>query len=91
MDWQRQLVERWPEQLLRGLIHSDGCRFQNTGRGNWSCPRYAFTNHSADIRSIFGEACDLLGLHWTAAGDRKICVSRKADVATLDTFIGPKK
>ena len=90
-DWQRQLVERWPEQLLRGLIHSDGCRFQNTGRRNWSCPRYAFTNHSADIRSIFCEACDLLRLHWTAAGDRKIYVSRKADVATLDTFIGPKK
>ncbi|PZS14554.1 MAG: hypothetical protein DLM64_01470, partial [Solirubrobacterales bacterium] len=35
-----KLVERWPEQLVRGLIESDGCRFQNTGRGNWSWPRY---------------------------------------------------
>jgi hypothetical protein len=24
--WQRQLAERWPEAILRGLIHSDGCR-----------------------------------------------------------------
>lgn len=33
-DWQRVLVDRWPEHLLRGLIHSDGHRFINTGRGN---------------------------------------------------------
>jgi len=26
--WQRCLVARWPALLLRGLIHSDGCRFQ---------------------------------------------------------------
>jgi hypothetical protein len=88
--WQLDLVDRWPEQLLRGLIHSDGCRFQNTGRGNWSCPRYAFDNKSADIRSIFCRACDLLDLRWTAAGERTIYVSRKADVAKLDEFIGPK-
>jgi hypothetical protein len=37
-EWQRQLADRWADQPLRGLIHSDGCRFQNTG-GNWSWPR----------------------------------------------------
>jgi len=37
--WQEKLVDRWPDQLLRGLINSDGCRFQNTGT-NWSWPRY---------------------------------------------------
>ena len=90
-DWQQVLVDRWPENLLRGLIHSDGCRFQNTGRGNWSCPRYAFTNHSLDIRGIFCRACEQLGLHWTASGDYVIYISRKADVARLDEFIGPKR
>lgn len=30
--WQQQLAERWPGQILRGLIHSDGCRFTNTPR-----------------------------------------------------------
>jgi hypothetical protein len=88
--WQRQLVVRWPALLLRGLIHSDGCRFQNTGRGGWSHPRYAFDNLSDGIRSIFSDTCDLMGLHWTASGGKTIYVSRKADVATLDRFVGPK-
>lgn len=89
--WQQALVDRWPDQLIRGLIHSDGCRFINTGRGNWRCPRYTFSQASADIRRIFCDACEQLGLHWTRAGERTIYVSRKADVAILDGFIGPKR
>ena len=88
--WQSLLVDRWPEQLLRGLIHSDGCRFQNTGR-NWSWPRYGFMQVSDDIRRIFCDACDLIGVRWTASGKHTIYVSRKADVAKLDEFIGPKR
>jgi len=88
-DWQLQLVGRWPKQLLRGLIHSDGCRFQNTGT-NWSWPRYSFSQVSDDIRTIFCETCDRLGLRWTRAKNT-IYVSRKADVAILDEFIGPKR
>jgi len=87
-DWQEGLVRRWPQLLLRGLIHSDGCRFINTGRA-WRHPRYAFTNLSLDIRLIFTDTCDLLGLRWTTAGP-KVYVSRKADVARMDGFIGPK-
>jgi hypothetical protein len=89
-EWQRSLVARWPALLLRGLIHSDGCRSQNTGRG-WSHPRYSFANHSDGIKRIFCEACDLMGLHWTASGEKTIYVSRKADVAILDCFVGPKR
>ena len=88
--WQVELVDKYPDQLLRGLIHSDGCRFQNTGRGGWSWPRYAFSNKSDDIRGIFCYGCDLVGVHWTKSGARTIYVSRKADVAKLDEFIGPK-
>jgi Homeodomain-like domain len=88
-DWQTTLVDRWPEQLLRGLIHSDGCRFQNTGT-NWSWPRYSFSQVSDDIRTMFCDACDRLGLRWTRARTT-IYVSRKADVAILDEFIGPKR
>ena len=89
-EWQRRAVERSPALLLRGLIHSDGCRFQNTGRG-WSHPRYSFANLSEGIREIFCEACELMGLHWTASGEKTIYVSRKADVAVLDRFVGPKR
>jgi Homeodomain-like domain len=88
-NWQRGLVARWPALMLRGLIHSDGCRFQNTGRG-WSHPRYSFANCCVGIRAIFCDTCDLMGLHWTASGEKTIYVSRKADVATLDRFVGPK-
>jgi hypothetical protein len=96
--WQQELAERWPEALLRGLIQSDGCRITNT-RGkadNWSAPRYAFANVSTDVTSIFCTACEKLGLRWTASfpTDQKravnIYVSRKADVARMDEFIGPK-
>jgi hypothetical protein len=89
-EWQEVLVRKTPHLLLRGLIHSDGCRFMNTGRGGWCHPRYAFTNLSPDIRRIFTHACDLLGLHWTIAAERTVYVSRKADVAKMDTFVGPK-
>jgi hypothetical protein len=89
--WQEELAKRWPDELLRGLIHSDGCRFMNTGRGNWVCPRYSFVQTSDDIRAIFCNACDLLGVHWTKSGERTIYVSCKADVAKLDEFIGPKR
>jgi hypothetical protein len=96
-DWQQVLAQRWPEQLLKGLIQSDGCRVVNTGRGGWRQPRYAFSNVSTDITSIFCSACDCLGLRWTASfpSNEKaavsIYVSRKVDVARLDEFIGPKR
>jgi hypothetical protein len=87
-EWQEKLVRATPHLLLRGLIHSDGCRFMNTGRA-WRHPRYAFSNLSADIRLIFTKACDQIGLHWTTSG-RVVYVSRKADVEKMDLFIGPK-
>jgi hypothetical protein len=96
-DWQQRLANRWPEQLVKGMIQSDGCRFVNTGRGGWRHPRYVFTNVSTDITSIFCSACDCLGLRWTASfpKDEKaavaIYVSRKDDVARLDEFVGPKR
>jgi hypothetical protein len=90
-SWQLALVSQRPDLLLRGFLHSDGCRFTNTGRGGWSHLRYAFANVSTDIRAIFCAACDLLGLRWTASGDKTIYVSRKDDVALLDLFVGPKR
>jgi hypothetical protein len=89
-EWQRSLVRAVPERLLEGLIQSDGCRSLNTGRGGWVHPRYSFTNLSNDIHGLFRETCDQLGVRWTAA-PRVTYVSRKADVARLDEFIGPKE
>ena len=87
--WQQRLVVDHPYLLLRGLIHSDGCRSVNTGR-NWANPRYSFVNRSDDIRRIFCDTCDLVGVRYTHAPGR-VYVSRKADVELLDRFIGPKR
>lgn len=99
LDWQRALTRRDPRALLRGLIHSDGSRCLNrfatklrSGRvAEYTYPRYFFTNLSADIRGIFCEHCELLGIRWTQSNSRNISVSHRDSVALLDSFVGPKR
>jgi hypothetical protein len=97
-DWQREIVDQFPEQFLKGLIHSDGCRCVNrfktklpSGRvAEYEYPRYFFSNLSADIRDLFCEYCERLGIRWTQSNHRNISVSHRRSVAILDGFIGPK-
>jgi hypothetical protein len=91
--WQERLVRRHPELFLRGLIHSDGCRSRNTvrhGENLYAYQRYSFSNASADIRKLFCDTCDLLGIEWRVMNARNISVARHASVARLDEFVGPK-
>lgn len=93
-DWQRVIVAREPQQLLRGLVHSDGCRVINRvhRRGKtYEYPRYQFTNWSADIRRIFCDACDAIGVDWRRMNATNISVAKREAVARLDEFIGPKR
>ena len=93
-DWQRDLVEADPKPVLRGLIHSDGSRHLNTIRHpnrTYRYPRYEFTNLSQDIKDIFCGCCDVLEIEWTVMNYKTISVARRASVATLDQFIGPKR
>lgn len=87
--WQREIVREHPRRLLRGLIQSDGCRDLNFVNGK-SYPRYQFKNESDDIRGIFIDACEQLGLHWTTPTYGVVSVSRRPDVETVDGFVGPK-
>lgn len=92
-DWQREITHEHPEALVRGLIHSDGCRVVNrvTIRGKeYRYPRYFFSNRSGDILGIFTEHLDLLDVAWRRDGPWNISVARKEAVARLDAFIGPK-
>jgi hypothetical protein len=92
-DWQMQIVRGRPEVFLRGLIHSDGCRFINRAcaKGKYyEYPRYNFTNASSDIRGLFCATCDQLGIEWRQMNRRNISVARRDSVARLDEFIGPK-
>jgi hypothetical protein len=89
VPWQEGIAEANPDLLLRGLIHSDGCRVINRVNGG-EYPRYMFTNHSDDIRAIFAMACDAFSVTHRRMNWRTLAVSRAEDVARLDTVIGPK-
>lgn len=92
-QWQERLVEQDPRPLIRGLIHSDGCRVLNrvTTRGvAYTYPRYFFVNESQDILNIFSSCLDLLDIPWRYSRPNAISVARKAGVSALDGFVGPK-
>ena len=98
-NWQHEITHAHPRELLRGLIHSDGCRTVNkfktklpSGRvARYAYPRYFFSNLSEDIRRIFCEHCELVGIRWTQSNPRNISISHRKSVALLDEFIGPKR
>lgn len=95
--WQEEILSTHPKALIRGLIQSDGNRHINpitrrlpSGVRHYRYTRYMFTNASTDILGICTDALELLGVHWTQTTPRDIAVSRRDDVAFLDTFVGPK-
>jgi hypothetical protein len=96
-DWQHDLIGEDPRALIRGLLHSDGCRSMNTvhrqlptGTRTYTYPRYFFSNMSADIQAIFTAALDQLGIAWRQNRFNSISVARREAVAALDAFVGPK-
>jgi hypothetical protein len=95
--WQQEIVERNPGEFLRGLFHSDGCRFMNpvvphfkSGTRRYEYPRYMFTNESADIRKLCTDTLDQLSIPWRYSRTNTISVAQRAGVAALDEFVGPK-
>ena len=96
--WQRAIVDRFPQEFLRGLLHSDGCRTVNrfkttlpSGRvAEYAYPRWFFSNRSDDIRGLFCEYCERLGIRWTQSNPRNISVSHRTSVALLDSFVPAK-
>jgi hypothetical protein len=94
-DWQHDITHAHPRQLLRGLIHSDGCRIVASIPGprgkRYSYPRYYFSNRSDEIRAIFCEHLDLLAIEWTRSMPHVIQIARRPAVKALDRFIGAKR
>ena len=96
--WQREIVDRFPREFLRGLLHSDGCRTVNrfttllpSGRmAEYAYPRWFFSNRSADIRGLFCEYCERLGIRWTQSNPRNISISHRTSVALVDSFVPAK-
>jgi hypothetical protein len=87
--WQRELVGQHRQWFVRGLIHSDGCRYVAADRGRPSV-RYGFSNRSQDIKDLLVESLDALGISWTRSSLKEIAIYRAGSVMKLDEFVGPK-
>ncbi|MBW3654295.1 MAG: helix-turn-helix domain-containing protein [Actinobacteria bacterium] len=93
-DWQQEIVDLHPDEFVRGLIHSDGCRTTNrfrtrlpSGRvAEYAYARYFFSNLSEDIRGLFCAACDALDVRWTLSNPRNVSVAHRASVTRLDAI-----
>lgn len=95
--WQERIVRAHPDDFLRGLFHSDGCRVSNWAtrvvggeRRRYDYPRWMFVNSSDDIIDLCTQSLDLVGIAWRRPRVNCIAVSRSADVARLDELIGLK-
>ncbi|MFD7873373.1 helix-turn-helix domain-containing protein [Streptomyces sp. NPDC059766] len=99
--WQQEITDAHPWDFVRGLIHSDGCRITNWTtrmvageRKRYEYPRYFFTNVSDDIRQLYTDTLDRLGIEWThctrGGNPYNISVARKASVALMDVHVGAK-
>lgn len=49
-----------------------------------------FSNESADIHAILRRSLNRLSIEWSANRRNSTSVARKASVARLDEFVGPK-
>jgi hypothetical protein len=93
--WQREIaLGSEAGTFLRGLIHSDGWRGINRVRGangsRYEYPRYMFSNRSDDIRGLFAEACDAIGVHARRMNQWNLSVADAEGIRRLDRFVGPK-
>lgn len=96
--WQRELTRAHPAALVRGLLHSDGCRSINRVRttllggrvAEYQYVRYYFTNRSEDLRAIFIEHCELLGIRVTRPNGRNLSIAHRDSVAVLEEVAGPQ-
>jgi hypothetical protein len=92
--WQEAIVDREPEQFVRGLLHSDGCRVMNrvvVNGTDYAYPRYFFTQVSKDIQGLFCRSLERLGIEYSfASRGRQVSIARADSVARLDSFVGPK-
>ena len=87
--WQQEIVEAAPWAFLRGCIRSDGCVFVNR-TGRYEYLSYSFCNVSEDIRDLFIQVCEAVGIHCRASG-RNVRVNRRACVQLLVEHVGTKQ
>ena len=93
-DWQQKITDAEAREFIRGLIHSDGCRYvarQRRARRYYDYARYGFSNRSEGILALFCRHLDRLQVPWTRPTSDTIQIARRDGVAKLDEFVGPKR
>lgn len=91
--WQESIVDEHPDQLVRGLLHSDGWRGVSrvvAGGKAYHYGRYQLSNRSDDIRALFCSALDRLDISWRRMNRWNISIARRDAVAAVDAFVEPK-
>lgn len=98
-EWQDNICKQYPKDFIKGLIESDGCRFQPVKKYEYTV--YQFANASKDIHSILQKFCDILEIEYTFrtrlykqpsknATMFLTCFNKKKAFETLESFIGKK-
>lgn len=89
LPWQVAIVNEYSAAFVRGLIQSDGCRYDRKVGGK-IYPAYDFSNESADIMKMCELACSRLGVRFRRPARNRLAIARRTDVAVLDAVIGAK-
>lgn len=96
-DWQKEIIEKYPKDFIKGLIYSDGCIVYS---GKYK--RFEFSNRSVDIHSILDYALNLLDIKKTSTRRKSphednecynqyiTTISRVEDVEHMTSFIPDK-
>lgn len=62
-DWQKEIIDEYPEMFIRGCFQSDGCIYDHKWKkGNKLYRKYVFVNKSEDIIDFFLYALNLIGI-----------------------------
>ncbi|MEU4601518.1 hypothetical protein AB0F43_00935 [Kribbella sp. NPDC023972] len=70
--WQLEIVAKYPERLLRGLFHSDGCRLVNwASRPGWTGGTTTCATGSPMSRKISGRYSPTPLICWVLLGDSR--------------------
>ncbi len=92
--WQSDITQQRAGRFIRGLIHSNGCRFiavQRKKGTQYEYARYMFANRSQDIIAIFRAHLNLVGVEWTQPSASHVQDARREAVLELDRHVGPKR
>lgn len=87
---QRIVLDTYPWEFLKGLIHSDGCRYKGMG-----LIQYNFCNKSKDIINLFCEYLEKCGVQYTQHYKSKtdshiVSIYKRTEVAKLEEHIGKR-